>query len=153
MNQNLIKTLILLPIILITVNCSTKKPIPKEIEVKVVEVPVEIYQPPLPAEIHTRPIENAVVITRNNIEDKITHIEKVTGQEFVVIGYTPATYENLSWNLQEMRRYINELKEIIFYYRKATQVIDDLNNDGTVDMDDWVLENERLRKNELPKND
>lgn len=113
-------------------------------------MPVEIYQPPMPTEIKTRPVAGAVVMTKNNLAEKIAQVEKLMGSDFVIIGYVPTSYENLAYNLQEMQRYSNQLKEIIIYYRKATQVTEDIDGDGDVDVNDWVLENERLRKHELP---
>ena len=35
---------------------------------------------------------------------------------------TPQDYENMAFNLQELRRYIRQQKEIIIYYRDATKV-------------------------------
>ena len=34
----------------------------------------------------------------------------------------PQDYENMAFNLQELRRYIRQQKEIIIYYRDATKV-------------------------------
>ena len=41
---------------------------------------------------------------------------------FVIFGMTPQDYENMAFNLQELRRYIRQQKEIIIYYRDATKV-------------------------------
>ena len=44
------------------------------------------------------------------------------GGTFVIFGMTPQDYENMAFNLQELRRYIRQQKEIIIYYRDATKV-------------------------------
>ena len=39
-----------------------------------------------------------------------------------IFGMTPQDYENMAFNLQELRRYIRQQKEIIIYYRDAIKV-------------------------------
>ena len=40
--------------------------------------------------------------------------------EFVIFAITPVGYERMSANLQEIKRYIGQQKDIIYYYREAT---------------------------------
>ena len=40
--------------------------------------------------------------------------------DFVIFAVTPDGYERMAANLQEIKRYINQQKEIIYYYREAT---------------------------------
>ena len=40
---------------------------------------------------------------------------------FVVLAITPVGYEKMAANLQDIKRYINQQKEIIYYYREATK--------------------------------
>ena len=151
-----LKTPLILLLAITLTSCSIfKKEVePREVIVRNVPVPVEIYQPPLPREIDLRDVsDGTVVITRDNLEEKIAEVEKLLGGEFVVIAYIPAAYENIAWNLQEMRRYTNQLTEIVIYYRKATQISQDVDGDGDVDIDDWILESDRMRKEELPQTD
>lgn len=98
------------------------KPEPVKVEtIKVVTKPVDkyIYQPPLPPALK---LENVkfFVITRENFEEKFREVEKVLGNDFVVYAITPPAYENLSYNMQELRRYIRQQREIIVYYRDNT---------------------------------
>jgi hypothetical protein len=44
----------------------------------------------------------------------------------------------MAYNLQELKRYIGQQKEIIIYYREATQ------NDVDTDADDWLEKNEEV---------
>jgi hypothetical protein len=53
---------------------------------------------------------------------------------------TPHGYENMAINMQELRRYILQQKEIILYYREATK-----SDDGS-DADDWLERNEALQE-------
>jgi len=61
------------------------------------------------------------VITENNLEEKMAEIKKQLGTGFVVFAMTPQSYENLSYNVQELRRYIREQASIILYYEGVTE--------------------------------
>ena len=95
---------------------------PRQIpEVKVIteEVRTEIYHPPLPQEVRLEDI-NWMVITRDNLDEQIIKAEKLLGGDFVVFAVIPTDYENFAWDVQELRRFIRQQKEIILYYREAT---------------------------------
>ena len=82
---------------------------------------LEIYQPQLPKRIDLQDVE-FFVVTEKNLEEQIARISKMQDGTFVIFGLTPQDYENMAYNLQEPRRYIRQQKEIIIYYRNATQV-------------------------------
>ena len=95
---------------------------PRQIpEVKVIteEVQTHIYHPPLPQEVKLEDIR-WMVLTKDNIDEQIAEAEKLLGGEFVVFAMIPTDYENFAWNIQELRRFIRQQKEIILYYREAT---------------------------------
>ena len=95
---------------------------PRQIpEVKVIteEVSTTIFHPPLPQEVRLEDIR-WMVITNDNIEEQITEAENLLGGDFVVFAMIPTDYENFAWNIQELRRFIRQQKEIILYYREAT---------------------------------
>ena len=95
---------------------------PRQIpEVKVIteEVRTEIYHPPLPQEVRLEDMR-WMVITRDNLEEQIAEAEDLLAGEFVVFAMIPTDYENFAWNVQELRRFIRQQKEIILYYRDAT---------------------------------
>ena len=110
-------------------------------EVKIITetVQLEIYQPPLPPEIQLDDVK-WFVLTENNLEDKITEVENYTGTDFVIFGMTPQSYENMAYNLQEIRRYIRQQTEIIKYYREATKV---------KGADGWLEENNSRQNDQL----
>jgi|TARA_B110000908_G_scaffold65704_1_gene79591 hypothetical protein len=61
-----------------------------------------------------------VIQTCGNLQQKIAEIEILLDGEFVIFAITPDGYERMAANLQEIKRYINQQKEIIYYYREAT---------------------------------
>ena len=77
------------------------------------------------------------IMVCGNLNQKIAEIEKELGGEFVIMAITPKGYENMAYNLQEIKRYIKQQKEIILYYRDATAV------DGNDDKDDWLEKNKQ----------
>ena len=82
---------------------------------------LEIYQPQLPKRIDLQDVE-FFVVTEKNFEEQFEKISKMQDGTFVIFGMTPQDYENMAYNLQELRRYIRQQKEIIIYYRDATKV-------------------------------
>lgn len=115
---------------------------PTEITVITKPVPLEIYQPPLPQEIKLEDVR-WYVITEENLDEKVEEIRKLQGGELVVFAMTPQAYENMAYNLQEIRRYINQQKQIILYYRKTTTEGEDLNGDGVIDRRDWEIKQQQ----------
>jgi len=105
---------------------------------KIETVPLRIYQPPLPAEITLLDL-NWFVITSDNLEEKKKDIEKTLDGQFVVFALTPDGYEKMAENLQELRRYLLQQKELVLYYRKSTS-----ESAGTT-AEDWVEKNKELK--------
>ena len=103
---------------------------------------LEIYQPPLPKAINLQDIE-FFVVTEKNFDEQIARLKKLQGGSYVIFGITPLDYENMSYNLQELRRYIRQQKEIIIYYREATQ------GGVDTDADDWLEKNEKVIENQI----
>jgi hypothetical protein len=80
--------------------------------------------------------ENGKVIqVCGNMEQKIAEVEKRLGGDFVLMGMTPKGYENMAANLQDIKRYIKQQKEIILYYREATGA------ESNDDKEDWIEKN------------
>jgi len=75
-----------------------------------------------------------------NLEQKIIEIEKELDSDFVIMALTPDGYEAMAANLQEIKRYIAQQKEIIYYYREAT---------APKGKDGWLEENEERQQNQL----
>jgi hypothetical protein len=100
---------------------------------------LEIFQPPLPSKIDLQDVK-FFIVTEKNFEEQIVRIRKMQDGTFVLFGITPQDYENMAYNLQELRRYIRQQKEIIIYYREATQA-----DEGTTS-EDWLEQNDNLNK-------
>ena len=67
----------------------------------------------------TKNVFNSIEEASRNIDEFLTRIEKEHGQ-VVFLAMSVPDYELMSYNMQELKRYINELKEVVIYYRKIT---------------------------------
>ena len=133
---------ILLISLLLLGGCSVLQPQPLPAPEPVIKTvteyrTLEIYQPPLPKAIDLQDVE-FFVITENNFEEQVRRLQKMQDGTYVLFGITPQDYENMAYNLQELRRYIRQQKEIIIYYRQATQ------GDENTDSEDWMERNEEV---------
>jgi len=90
----------------------------KQIEVTAKPIERRIVQPVMPREIDLKE-PMWIVVTPDNWEDQLAKIEEQEG-ELVFLAMTIPDYEVMAYNMQELKRYINELKEVIVYYRKVT---------------------------------
>ncbi len=105
-------------LILLTTACSTTTP--REIKIITKPVEIEIFQPELPDAIKLeRP--KWYVVNRKNLEEFLNELEKIQGDSPVFFAFTPQDYEKMAYNLQEIRRYILQQKEVIIYYQRVTQ--------------------------------
>ncbi len=62
--------------------------------------------------------------------------------EFVIFAITPVGYEQMSANLQEIKRYIGQQKDIIYYYREAT---------APKGKEGWLKEDEERQEQQVEK--
>ena len=93
---------------------------PPPVKVITEEVKTEIYHPRLPDEIQLEDVK-FFIINKDNYDQKVKEVEELLGGNFAVFALTPTGYESMAYNLQEIRRFIRQQKEIILYYRKATK--------------------------------
>ena len=117
MHSKASKNLVLpLTILMMVSSCSL---IPtKEIQVTAKPMERTIVQPVMPREIS---LSNPtfIVVTPDNWEEQLARIEEQEG-ELVFLARTVPDYEVMSMNIQELRRYITGLKDVVVYYRKVT---------------------------------
>jgi len=59
------------------------------------------------------------VVSEQNIDEFLADMEKREGQ-VVFLAMSVPDYELMAYNMQELKRYIRELKEVVVYYRKVT---------------------------------
>jgi len=90
----------------------------KQIEVTAKPLDRKIVQPIMPREIDLQE-PRWIVITPENWEDQLAMIEQQEG-EILFLAMTIPDYEVMAYNMQEIKRYITELKDVVVYYRKVT---------------------------------
>lgn len=117
MYSTLLRTIALLSIISITSGCallpSTPEPIP--VEIRTVEVRVPITHPIMPRAIDLKE-PYWYVVSDKNLDKFLEDMEKQNGT-VVFLAMTVDDYELMAYNMQELKRYINQLKEVVIYYR------------------------------------
>ena len=90
----------------------------KQIEVTAKPMDRTIVQPVMPREIDLKEVR-WLTITPENFEEQFAVIEEQEG-ELVFLAMTVPDYETMAYNMQEIKRYITELKDVVVYYRKVT---------------------------------
>ena len=60
-----------------------------------------------------------IAVTPQNWEEQLARIEAQEG-ELIFLAMTIPDYEIMAYNMQEIKRYITELKDVVVYYRKVT---------------------------------
>jgi len=59
------------------------------------------------------------VVSDKNIDEFLSRVEKDQGQ-IVFFAMSVPDYELMAYNMQELKRYITELKDVVVYYREVT---------------------------------
>tara|TARA_R100000734_G_scaffold12493_1_gene9233 strand:+ start:3177 stop:3410 length:234 start_codon:yes stop_codon:yes gene_type:complete len=72
----------------------------------------------MPREIDLKQLQ-WIAVTPDNWEEQLAIIEKQEG-ELVFLAMTIPDYEVMAYNMQEIKRYITELKDVVVYYRTVT---------------------------------
>ena len=107
---------VMLMILMMVSNCSL---IPtKQIEVSAKPIERKIVQPIMPREIDLQE-PMWIVVTPEHYKEQLAFIEEQEG-ELVFLAMTIPDYEVMAYNMQEIKRYITELKDVVVYYRKVT---------------------------------
>ena len=90
----------------------------KQIEISSKPIERKIIQPIMPREIDLKQLQ-WIAVTPDNWEEQLAIIEDQEG-ELVFLAMTIPDYEVMAYNMQEIKRYITELKDVVVYYRKVT---------------------------------
>ena len=90
----------------------------KQIEVTAKPMDRTIVQPVMPREIDLKE-PMWIVVTPDNVDEQLARIEQQEG-EVLFLAMTVPDYEVMAYNIQEIKRYINELKDVVVYYRTIT---------------------------------
>ena len=121
------KIALLISALVLLNGCSFLKQVPREVEIKTVQIRTQIQQPVLPRAIDMKE-PKWYVVSNTNIDEFLSRIENETGGVFFAM--TPGDYELMSYNLQEIKRFIKEIKEVIVYYRAVTLDDEITNSEG-----------------------
>mgnify|MGYP000857967830 FL=1 len=94
-------------------------------QIEVISKPIErtIVQPILPRQIDLKE-PYWYVVSDKNLDEFLIRVEKEQGQ-VVFLAMSVPDYELMAYNMQELKRYINELKEVVVYYRTVTTKTED----------------------------
>jgi len=115
-NYGMIWSLLLATILLS--GCSTFIPEPKVVTVtEIVERTIPTV--PFPKQVQLNDVK-IYVVSKENYEEFVTEFEKKNGGD-AYIAISVKDYENLSLNFAELRRYIEQQKQIILYYEEAVK--------------------------------
>ena len=117
--KNYLKVLSLLPLCLAISSCSSSWPKLKQIEIKTVQVDRVIPTQNRPRPLNMNDIK-FYVVTSENFEDFKKRYEKDNGT-FLFYALSVRDYETLAINMAEIKRYIEQQKQIIIYYEKAVK--------------------------------
>ena len=114
--KNYLKVSSLLLLSLLISSCSSW---PKftQIEVQTVEVERNIPLQNRPNQLRLNDI-TWYVVTKENFDEFKTRYEKENGV-FIFYAISVRDYETLALNMAEIKRYVNQQKQIIIYYEKA----------------------------------
>ncbi len=133
------KSVIALAILALS-GCSMLQQPPREVEIITKPVQIDIVQPVMPRPLNLKEPKWYVVSDRKIPKEDRTYmdkfeadIKKIHGGDLVFVAMTVADYELMSYNTQEIKRYISQLGEVIIYYREVTTSKADNNEQETDD--------------------
>ena len=109
------KIAVLLIVSIMAYSCSL---IPKQVDIISKPLKRTIAQPVMPREINLNE-PYWFVVSELNVDEFLERVKKEEGR-IVFVAMSIPDYELMSYNMQELKRYINELKEVVVYYRKVT---------------------------------
>jgi hypothetical protein len=111
-----VSLVLLLPLLLLSSGCSSWREV-LPVEVKTVEVERKI-----PTQNRPRPVNlNDIyfyVVTENTFDDFKKRFQKENG-DLLFYALSVRDYETIAMNMAELKRFIDQQKQIIIYYEKA----------------------------------
>ncbi len=120
-----LKTIAVLTSVLVLSSCALLNKPPREVEIKTVPIQIKITQPVLPRKIDLKEPQ-WYVVSEKNLDVFLVNIEKESSA-MVFFAMSPGDYELMAYNLQEIKRYVKELKQVVVYYKKVTTIEEEEN--------------------------
>ena len=109
-------TLVILMTSLFLGGCSRLMPEPEiKVVTKIEKVQIPTVARPKPLQLNDTRV---FVVTEDNFEEFAKEFQEVYG-DLAFVALSMRDYELLALNIADLRRYINQQKEIIVYYEKA----------------------------------
>ncbi len=93
-------------------------------------VVIKIAQPSLPKEIDLKD-PYWYVVSDKNLDEFLVRVKEESGS-LVFLAMSVPDYELMAYNMQELRRYIREMKQVIVYYRNVTTHDDEDTNESGI---------------------
>ena len=115
--KNYWKVSSLLLLSLVISSCSSWNPL-KTIEVKTVEVERNVHLQNRPRQLQLNDI-HWYVVTEENFAEFKKKFQEENGDPLVAYGISVKDHETLAIDMAEIKRYIEQQKQIIIYYEKA----------------------------------
>jgi hypothetical protein len=109
------KIVLTLTVLTMAYSCSL---IPKSVDVISKPIERQIAQPILPRGIDLKD-PFWYVVSEKNIDEFLETLKKEEGR-IVFLAMSVPDYELMAYNMQELKRYIRELKEVVVYYKTVT---------------------------------
>ena len=113
-------TILSLLLLLLSSGCALLRKPEKEIIVKTVEVEKQI-----PIQGHPRSLKLGKVtwkvVTSQNIDELVKQYEEKNGPDWVFYVMEVESFERLALNMEDIKRYIQQQKQIIIYYEEAVK--------------------------------
>jgi hypothetical protein len=82
---------------------------------KIEKITIPVVARPKPLKLNDTRV---FVVTKDNYDEFVKEFQEIYG-DLAYVALSMKDYENLAINISEMRRYLNQQKEIIVYYEKA----------------------------------
>ena len=109
------KILAVMATVLILSGCSGRIEPEVKVVTKVEKVQIPTVALPKPLQLSDTRV---FVVTKDNFEEFEKEFTELYG-DLAFVALSMKDYENLALNISELKRYINQQKEIIVYYEKA----------------------------------
>ena len=107
----------LAPLVILLSSCSWKPEKQVGTVDRIVKPTIAVVPRPRPVEFDELKVK---VITEANVQEVIEEMKNNQGQ-FLVYALDPVTFKNLAVGIEEIKRYIQQQKDIIIYYEKAVK--------------------------------
>ena len=112
------KSLVILISLITLAGCSGLKMEPEiKTVTKIEKITVPIVARPKPLQLNDK---HVFVVTKDNYDEFVKEFTEVYGK-LAFVALSMRDYELLALNIAEIRRYLNQQKEIIVYYEKAVK--------------------------------